>query len=346
MSHLFEGKTLERPFLLFGCVGLGRTDPYVDPDTWMQEAAEDLASKAGLLRDREVFRPLCILCGYYGVHFVDRMFGAHMYELRERNNWQVAPLDQPIGRLEPPDLTTDETWALARRFAEAFLALGASVPLFGLPTIANALNIGVNLYGQELLMAFLENPEAAHHDLRVINDVLCAMHRWYLGRTPMEQFQPLLPHTRCQPPGHGQLCGCSTQLPPPDLYAEFVAPLDDELLSVYPKGGMIHLCGTHAQHIPVWRGMKSLKAVQLNDRAAEDLEVYWTGLRPDQVLYVNPCPGMPVERILDITGGRRVVIIAETRQTTEEMVDEKFEALDPWLPRPPFRLPWLHQRPL
>jgi hypothetical protein len=58
--------------------------------------------------------------------------------------------------------------------------------------------------------------------------------------------------------------------------------------------------------------MKSLRAVQLNDRAAEDLEVYWDDLRKDQVFYVNPCPGMPVERIKDTTGGRRVVIIADS----------------------------------
>ncbi len=171
------------------------------------------------------------------------------------------------------------------------------MPLFGLPTIASALNIGLNLYGQELLLAFIEKPEAVRHDLKTINDVLCTMHRWYLAHIPIQQLQPVVAVARTQPP---------------DLYAEFVAPIDDELLSVYPRGGMIHLCGTHTQHIPVWREMRSLKTLQLNDRAAEDLEFYWKGLRPDQVFYVNPCPGMPTERILSITGGRRVIIIAES----------------------------------
>ncbi len=63
--------------------------------------------------------------------------------------------------------------------------------------------------------------------------------------------------------------------------------------------------------------MKPLRAVQLNDRAAEDLEVYWNGLRPDQLFYVNPCPGMPVERIMKITGGRRLVIIADTPPSSD-----------------------------
>ena len=52
-----------------------------------------------------------------------------------------------------------------------------------------------------------------------------------------------------------------------------------------------------------------MRAFQLNDRAAEDLEYYFSELRDDQILYVNPFDGMPVGRIMDITGGHRVVIV-------------------------------------
>ena len=70
---------------------------------------------------------------------------------------------------------------------------------------------------------------------------------------------------------------------------------------------MIHLCGAHAQHIPVWREMKALKSVQLNDRAAEDFEAFWRGLREDQIVYVNPTARMTTARILEISAGRRVI---------------------------------------
>jgi hypothetical protein len=95
------------------------------------------------------------------------------------------------------------------------------------------------------------------------------------------------------------------------MYRDFVAPLDDELLSMYPHGGMIHLCGAHTQHIPTWRAMKSLRAIQVNDRATEDLEVYFNKLRDDQVIYLNPCPAMTARRALEITGGRRLVLVAD-----------------------------------
>ena len=60
--------------------------------------------------------------------------------------------------------------------------------------------------------------------------------------------------------------------------------------------------------------MQSLRVLQLNDRATEDLARYLNELREDQLFYVNPCEATPIERIIGITGGRRVVIVAETKE--------------------------------
>ena len=71
---------------------------------------------------------------------------------------------------------------------------------------------------------------------------------------------------------------------------------------------MIHLCGSHSQLIPLFAKMENLKSVQVNDRAAEDLEYYVQGLREDQVIYLHPCPGMPVERGMEIAKDHRMVV--------------------------------------
>jgi hypothetical protein len=227
-----------------------------------------------------------------------------------------------VGSLEPPDLSGRASgrglealpaWRVMREFTQAFLERDVPSVIFGLPTIASVLNIAVNLYGDRILLAMLTEPDAVRHDLKVIGDLLCAIHGWYLDYLPAEQMQCILPNGRCQPPGYGQLCGCTTQLISGATYREFVAPLDDQLLSTYPHGGMIHLCGTHTQHIPVWNEMRSLRALQLNDRAAEDLAIYYRQVREDVVFYVNPCEGMPVERIVEITGGQRAVIVADVK---------------------------------
>ena len=88
-------------------------------------------------------------------------------------------------------------------------------------------------------------------------------------------------------------------------------PLDDALLGVYPHGGMIHLCGSHGHLIPLFAQMPHLKSVQLNDRASEDLALYAAGLREDQVIYLIPCPGMPLEKGLEIARGRKLVVNAD-----------------------------------
>ncbi len=71
---------------------------------------------------------------------------------------------------------------------------------------------------------------------------------------------------------------------------------------------MIHLCGTHTQHIPVWKEMKAVRAVQINDRASEDLPFYFSQLREDQIIYANPCEKMKISEILEITKGTRIVL--------------------------------------
>ncbi|MHB1295954.1 MAG: hypothetical protein ACYC4R_13275 [Anaerolineae bacterium] len=308
MDALFEGRLAE-PIYLWGITGAGQSDAYQEPERWLEEALDDLADRATESLDAEVYRPLVIEFWPYGVHFVDRMFGAHVHWEPNEAQWWCDYLETPIGTLQPPDLAQDETWQLAMRVAKAFLKAGVTAPLFGLPIIASALNIAVNLYGEAFLIALHETPEAARHDLEVINALLCTLHRWFLERVPAAQIQPTIAAQRCQPQCHGQLCGCTTHLLAARTYREFVADLDDALLSVYPGGGMIHLCGAHLQHLPVWRAMPSLRAVQVNDRAAEDLAAYFQGLRDDQMLYLNPTETMTTARALEITGGRRLVVV-------------------------------------
>ncbi len=308
LSALFAGRLADGPCYLNG-VSVATTQPGVAPGPWLAEALGHLAEQAHRVADAQVFRPLCLSYEPFGVHLVDHLFGAvvRFYE----GQWWSSPLTSPIGALTAPPLATNALWQRTCAVAEAFLATPTRLPLFGLPVIASALNVAINLYGERLLLALLTEPAAAAHDLSVINAVLCQMHRWYLERLPMHRLQPVVPAGRCQPPGFGQLCGCSTQLLSGDSYARFVAPLDDALLNCYPHGGMIHLCGAHTQHLAAWRAMRSLRAVQVNDRAAADLGEYFDGLREDQIIYLNPGPGMSAASAIGITGGRRLVIVGE-----------------------------------
>lgn len=56
------------------------------------------------------------------------------------------------------------------------------------------------------------------------------------------------------------------------------------------------------------RGMRELRAVQLNGRASDGFARYCAGPRDDQLIYVTPSDRMPLNRILAISGGHRVII--------------------------------------
>ena len=311
MRDLFEGRENEynckKVFTLHGIVPRPRDNSYLytAPEDWVTDCLELMLTQRG--SGDEGFTPVCVEYPPYGVHYIDKMLGAKVYH--HAGQWNADYLTSPIGSLEMPDLDRDETWQISKRAVKAFLDADVKLPLFGLPTLSSPLNILLNLYGQEALIAMYDDEDAVRHDLDVINTLIRTLHRWYIDNIPKEQLQPVLSWCRTQPPGYGQLCGCTTQLLGKGLYDEFIAELDDAILGEYEHGGMIHLCGSHTQHMETFRNMKNLRSVQLNDRAAEDLELYLRGLRDDQIIYVNPCAGMPTDRIIDISKGERIVLV-------------------------------------
>lgn len=308
MQSVFDGTyNSDRPFILNGVLSKGKSDPYTEPEKWIDECIEDVYNRlADKILDEGQFVPVCLEYGIYGVHYVDRMFGAEVYYAD--GQWNAKYIDGIIGELQEPDLEHDETFQLSIRAAKYFVSKGDDFILFGLPTIASPLNIAVNLYGQTILLAMIEEPERVRHDLEVIANTLVKIHQAFRDILPYKQLQPVISWGRTQPPLYGQICGCTTQLVSEDDYHDLVADLDERVLNVYPNGGMIHLCGRHTQHINTFREMKALKAIQVNDRAAHDLERYFNELRDDQIIYLNPCEGMTAERALEITKGKRLII--------------------------------------
>ena len=321
LAAFFRREIRGEPFLLCGIPFAFTDSPRPDACLWesrLEEGLRTLASQAGLARHRRVHRPLILCWDPHGVHFVDELFGARVFMLD--GGWQAETLGRPVGTLEPIDVDASATWVQLKSFTRCFLERAPDAVTLALPTIASPLNVAVNLYGQEIILAMLLDPGAARHDLRVITDTLCALHGWYLDHVPQERMQCIAAAGRTQPHGFGQVCGCTTHVLSPELYAGFVAPLDEEVLSLYPNGGMIHLCGAHVQHVPVWRGMAALRAVQMNDRAVVDVGTYYRELRDDQILYANPFPGMPVDGILGLTEGGNRTVIAASPESVEHVL--------------------------
>ncbi len=315
LTDLYAGRRPATPFTLYGaCFPVHPTDGDA-PCDWVARALAEAADHATTAVDDGVFRPLTVEFGPRGVHFVDALFGAPTFQ--RLGQWWSRSLATPVGGLTFPQLESDEMWRTTREAALAFVRHGAAGVLFGSATLSSALNVAVNLYGERFLVALATDPVAACRDLATINALLRKLHRWYRDHVPLAQMQGVVAAHRCQPSGFGQLCGCSTQLLSAEMYRDFIAPLDAGLLGDYPGGGMVHLCGGHRQHISTWREMPALRAVQLNDQAANDFEQYYHGLREDQLVYLNPTSAMTAARAARISDGRRLVIVADSAHASD-----------------------------
>jgi len=272
---------------------------------------DELASRAAESADEAILRPLAIEVQLYGVHFIDKLCGAQIHYNDEQNLWWSEGLTTPIGALSFPDLEQSTLWQACTRLYGELLARDIRLPFLATQILGSP-TVGIfNLYKENILYGFYDNPGGVKRDLRVLTDLLLLLHKWFLEKIPQEQFQPVCVDGRLQPRGCGQMCGCTTQLISNELYEEFIFPLDKEIFALYENGGLYHLCGAHTQHIKTWRSWDDLKAVQLNDRAADDFEAYFTGLRDDQLIYLNPSEAMPIEKALSISGGRRTIIVSD-----------------------------------
>jgi len=304
MESVYNG-TNTRPFVLSG-VYAGVDRPSEGPaGQQMRRALDELAGQADLLRNKRIFRPLCFSISTYGEGFSKYLFGLNDIE---HSAEKLPRLDRPVGTLDPPPLEKCPAWRNAKAQTEMFLELELPVPLFSGVYITSPLVEAVNLYSEAFLIATLNDPDAARHDLSVLCDVEVRMRKWYVDNVPAAQLQWTAPRLRATPPGYSQIDGCTHQLIGPELYRDMVARLDAESLNVAPKGGMIHICGYHTHHIATWREMECLRVLQLSGDAMTDLPTYHQRLRADQIVYVSPHATMELEAIMEVTGGKRAVL--------------------------------------
>ena len=92
---------------------------YTDPEQALKNDLASLAEQAAGFRPVSRFVPFCVEGEFYGVHFVDKIFGADVFF--QDGQWYNRPLKTEVGELKEPDLENSETWLMAKAYAQAFL---------------------------------------------------------------------------------------------------------------------------------------------------------------------------------------------------------------------------------
>jgi len=283
-----------------------------DPDQWLAGALRTFVEHRDALADPINYRPFSFSVNCAGHHFVSAALGCQLGV-----DASGTPSILPEGRFAWDDgsfhVPAPMECALVREALEAaawiFDATGGRIPV-ELPHIPSPLMLAVDLFGEDFLTSLGDSDSLdSRHCLEALTrfgEQLLALFVQRFPKAPLKGYYT--GGWNLMPTGFTGLLGCTTQLISPSTYRERVADLDERLMGAPWLGGCIHLCGRHTQHCAAWSSMPSLKALQLNDAACDDLETYYRSLREDQFFVVMPSNRMSVEECLRITHGRRLVL--------------------------------------
>ncbi len=138
------------------------------------------------------------------------------------------------------------------------------------PDLQGPLDICDLLFGERMFYAFYDDPDLLHGVLSLITETytgfLEAWNRYFPPRQDMNPHWANLWHR-----GTIMLRNDSAMNLPPDLYEEFSAPYDAELLKRF-GGGAMHFCGRGDHYIEALSRIPGLSAVNMSQPHLNDME--------------------------------------------------------------------------
>jgi len=289
--------------------------PY-DAGACLAEGLAELRNRAATFRDPATYRPFALSLARYDLHFPAAIMGCPIHMDEHGQTWwtSLSQLGRTIDEFRCPDLDANadfqEMLDLLRFVVEA---TEGRIPV-EIPYVSEPLILGVDLFGNDFLALLAGDPDRADRFIESITTFILDMRRRFLEAVP---GAPLIPHGSCGrpvPEGYNLLYECTTHLISGPAYERHFRDRDRGLMRCAATGAGIHLCGAHTQQCSAWQHAPELKMIQVNDRATEDLEVYWRNLRPDQYIVFMPCEAVSLDDALRITRGRQLVVEAEVEK--------------------------------
>jgi len=284
-----------------------------DRDAWMENQLRAVkANVQEALESVSLYYPIIEMFSLYGTHYMDKLFGAGV-KSNEGQFWS-EPVPYAVAEIEEPDFDGNPLIAQTLDLARWIKQKTEERFLISMPDVGCPLNIAINLFGERFLMELALDPEASRRALQIIARATCRVYDMLIEAVGLETLRCHNAYYVYTPCDYAGLSICATQLISADHFSELVADADDASVPSVYKGVIQHICGRSTQHVPELAARKKIKGVQLNDAGADDFEAYFRGLRKDQIVYVCPTEKMTLEKILSISGGNRIIILARLEE--------------------------------
>jgi hypothetical protein len=247
-------------------------------DSYELMALQQLKNCSDALRDGKGML-LNVRCNY-GTSILPTLFGATLFVMEEKLN--TLPTSKPMGvhtieeivRKGIPDLSNGlgkRVFEMANRFHglfDSYPRIKQHVRIFH-PDLQGPMDVCELLYGSELFVDLLIQPDLLRHLLNLITETYIAfMKKWELIVPFNDAYST---HWSMLHRGHIMLRDDSAMNLSPEMFDEFVKPYDQRLLSVF-GGGAIHFCGRGDHFIESASRMEKLYAIHMSQPELNNLE--------------------------------------------------------------------------
>ncbi len=310
--QVFEGRPVDRVPVWFYHEELGQMKPELlmvekNRDAWLENQIRAVRTNVEeALDNRALYYPLIEMASFYGTHYIDALFGNDVQWV-EGQFWSKEQTCE-VSELQMPDLDNSpllrETVELAKWIKDQ--TDGRFV--ISMPDVGSPINVAINLFGERFFLEMAMNSEQAGRALKMVADTTRRVYEELIKAVGQETIRCHNAFYVYTPYDYAGLSLCATQMISPDNFGEWVADADDASVPDCYQGMIQHICGSSNQHVEEIARRPRIKGVQLNDNGADQFEDYFNGLRQDQIFYLRPTEHMPINRMMAITRGRRLLL--------------------------------------
>jgi hypothetical protein len=137
------------------------------------------------------------------------------------------------------------------------------------PDLQGPMDIAELLWGSDIFMGLVDNPELAHGLLELVTETYTRFMKCWEEIVPPQNDGS--PHWNVMHKGRLMLRDDSAMNLSPDMFEEFIKPYDQELLCEF-GGGAIHFCGRGDHYIHHVADMDGVYAVNMSQPECNDME--------------------------------------------------------------------------
>lgn len=221
---------------------------------------------------------LCIRCNY-GTPTLPSLFGCELFLMEDALN--TLPACHPLGqeRMKAivecgvPNLRGGlggRVFDSAEFFIETLSrhpVLQRNIAIYH-PDVQGPMDVAEMVWGSDIFLAFYDDAPLLRQVLELVTQTYAAfMREWY----KLVPAQPLSTHWGLMHRGTLMLREDSLMNLSPEIYADFIRPLDQRLFDEF-GGGAIHFCGRGDHFIEPMSQMRGLSAINLSQPHLNDMD--------------------------------------------------------------------------